>query len=306
MTERTRGSITGTHMHRSRASWAASTALASLLLLGSGCGGGSTTDPAPADPPASDGGGEVAAPAADASAKIDFQAARSRGKTAMFVPAPSEFQSALAAADVGVDLAALVGDGGNIEGKSKPVVALETGRRIASVLLSSKGGDKAKVSKHMTSAREGLAALGAPDDLLADVDKVVTDYNAGTISNQELAPSMDLLNQRVQTALNKGAGEEISTLVQAGGWVQGVHLLSKGLADAGQAGDGAALLHQPSVLSHFTEFIKNSSAAKAQDADVLAVITELEAMSGIAAKPELSVEDLKAVSTHTGNILARF
>lgn len=295
-------------MHRTRATWAASTALASLLLLGTACGGGSTGDAPPAEPPPAEPAADAGDPAADAAPapKIDFSAAKSRGKTAMFVPAPSEFQAALAAANVGVDLAALIGPSGNIEGKSKPVVALETGRRIASVLLSAKGGEKAAVSGHMKGARAGLAALGAPEDLLADVDKVVGDYEAGTISNAELAPSMDLLNQRVQTALNKGAGEEVSTLVQAGGWVQGVHLLSKGLADAGQAGDGAALLHQPSVLTHFTEFIKGSAAAKAEDPDVLAVIAELEGMSGIASKPELTVDDLKAVSTHTGNILARF
>ena len=297
-------------MHRTSASWAATTALASLLLLSAGCGGGSTGDggaPPPTDPPGGDAGGaEGPAPVADAGSKIDFQAAVSRGKTAMFVPAPSEFQAALSAANVGVDLAAGVGALGNLEGKSKPVVALETGRRIASVLMSSKGAEKAVVSAQMNAARDGLAALGAPNDLLADVDKVVGDYAAGTISNEELAPSMDLLNQRVQTALDSGAGEEIATLVQAGGWVQGVHLLSTALANAGQAGDAAALLHQPSVLSHFTEFIKGSSAAKAQDADVLAVIAELEAMSGIANKAELSVDDLKAVSTHTGNILARF
>lgn len=291
-------------MHRSRASWAASTALASLLLLSSACGGDSTGDaggePAPADPPAVDEG------AAGASDKIDFQAAKSRGKTAMFVPAPSEFQAALAASNVGIDLAALIGPMSSLEGRSKPVVALETGRRIANVLLSAKGGAKDVVSGNMLAAREGLGALGAPEDLLADVDKVIADYKAGTISNAELAPSMDLLNQRVQTSLDTGAGDEISTLVRAGGWVQGVHLLAKGLAAAGQAGDGAALLHQPSVLSHFTEFIKSSAAAKAQDPDVLAVIVELEALSGVAAKETLSVEDLNTVATHTGNILARF
>ncbi len=294
-------------MNSTRASWAASTALASLLLLGTACGGGSTGDaggePAPADPPAV---ADAPADTPDASTKIDFQAAKSRGKTAMFVPAPSEFQAALAASGVKLDLQSLIGPAASLDGKSKPVVALETGRRIANVLLSARGGTKEAVAANMKGAREGLAALGAPEDLMADVDKVIADYEAGTISNAELAPSMDLLNQRVQTSLDSGAGEEVSTLVRAGGWVQGVHLLAKGLSAAGQAGDGAALLHQPSVLAHFTEFIKNSSAAKAQDPDVLAVIAELEALSGVAAKETLAVDDLNIVAEHTGNILARF
>ena len=287
-----------------RGTVAASSALTTLLLLAAGCGGSSDTSTAAPAPV------EVAETATDAPAeaapKIDAAAARSRGKTAMFVPAPSEFQSALAAAQVTADLAARIGANGSLDGKSKPVVALETGRRIANVLLASKSGSKESISGHMRAAREGLAALGAPDDLLADVDKVVADYESGAIGATELAPSMDLLNQRVQKGLDQGAGGEIATLVQAGGWVQGVHLLSSSLAESGQTGDAASLVHQPSVLAHFTSYIQNSSAAKAQDPDVLAVIAELELLNSIAQKPALEVADLKAVSTHTGNILARF
>lgn len=293
-------------MLRTRSSWVAPTALATLLLLTSACGDSGTTEaPAPADPaPAA---GEVApAPAADAGTKIDFAAASSRGKTAMFVPAPSEFQIALAAAEVTTSLKDRLGEDGTFDGKSKPVMALETGRRIANVLLASKDGSKEAVAARMKSARAGLEALGAGEDVLGDTDKLIADYEGGTIGNAELPPAMDILNQKIQKALSKGAGDEITMLVQAGGWVQGVHLLSTVLAEGGGSKEAPALVHQPSVLAHFTEFIKQSSAAKAGDEDVVVVIAELEAMSEIAKKDALDPEDLKAVATHTGNIIARF
>ena len=290
-----------------RSSWVAPSALATLLLLASACGGSSSTDAPPADeaPPAQEAPPEEA-PQADATTKIDFAAASSRGKTAMFVPAPSEFQIALTAAEVKTPLQGRLGKDGKLDGKSKPVVALETGRRIANVLLASKDGTKEQVSARMASARQALAALGAGEDVLAETDKLIADYAAGSIGNAELPPAMDLLNQKIQKALNSGAGDETNTLVQAGGWVQGVHLLSTVLAEGDGSGDAPALVHQPTVLAHFSKFIKGSSAAKSGDADVLVVIKELDAMSVIAKKPVLAVEDLKAVAKHTGNIIARF
>jgi hypothetical protein len=289
-----------------RSSWVAPTSLATLLLLASACGGEKSSDPTPAPEPEAAEAPADEAPAADAGTKIDFAAASSRGKTAMFVPAPSEFQIALTSAQVNAPLGGRLGKTSSLDGKSQPVIALETGRRIANVLLASKDGSKEDVSARMTAARDGLAALGAGDDVLGETDKLIADYASGTIGNDELPPAMDLLNQKVQKALSSGAGDEISTLVQAGGWVQGVHLLSSVLAEGDGSGDGPALVHQPSVLAHFTTFIKQSSAAKAGDADVKVVIAELDAMSEIAKKDSLSTEDLKAVATHTGNIIARF
>ena len=224
----------------------------------------------------------------------------------MFVPAPSEFQIALAAAEVTTPLNTRLGEEGTFDGKSKPVVALETGRRIANVLLASKDGSKAEVTGRMKSARAGLAALGAGDEVLGETDKLIADYESGAIGNAELPPAMDLLNQKIQKALSAGAGDEITTLVQAGGWVQGVHLLAGVLAEGGGSQEAPALVHQPSVLAHFSEFIKGTSAAKAGDEDVIIVIAELDAMSVIAKKEVLATEDLKAVATHTGNIIARF
>ena len=295
-------------MHFSRSTWAPLGALASLLLLAPACGGDDPKPEADAPEASSEPAGEApeAAPAADSSTKIDFVAAASRAKTAMFVPAPSEFQIALAAANVESNLADKLGDDSALDGKSKPVVALETGRRIANVLLASKGGAKDDIIARMKSAREGLQALGADGELLGDIDKAIADFTEGKVSQDELPPVMDLLNQKVQKGLRSGASEETATLVQAGGWVQGVHLLSGALAEGDKGADAAALVHQPAVLSYFSNFIQNTSAAKAGDEDVKIVIDEMKAMGEIASKDALTSEDLALVSKHTGNIIARF
>jgi len=158
----------------------------------------------------------------------------------------------------------------------------------------------------MKKAREGLVALGSPDDLVKDVDRVLADFEKDVLSSAELGPALDVLAEQIQDDLAEQADPAVGTLVQAGGWVQGVHLLSTALADGGISGDAAALLHQPTVLAHFTAFLKQSDAGRSGDPDVVAVIGEMEKMARIAGKESLTTEDVKGVAAHTAAILAWF
>ena len=274
-------------------------------LIGFGCGGGDSTAPA-GDAPvadAGDGGGEAAP---EAATKIDFEAAKSRGKTAMFVPAPTEFQAALKATGANIDLTALAaGHTRPIDGKSKQIVALETGVRVADLLLTAQTGDKEAISARIAAAREGLASLGGDAAVLARVDQVKADFEAGILVADKLGAQLDILARDIQADLDENVGKDIATLVQAGGWVQGVNLLSGALAGKENA-DAAALLHQPSVLEHFLSFLKDSAPAKAGDESVGAVIAEMEKMGALAGKDALTAEDISALNGHTQAILAKF
>ena len=270
-----------------------------LLLLAAACGG-EKKDAAPAPTPE-----PVAAPT-PAPTGIDMSATRERAKTAMFVPAPSEFQAALKASGATLDWKSLITDSDRpLEGRNKPMIALETGRRIANLLLTVQDADKPTIERRMKAARDALTALGAPDTVLAEVDKVLADFTAGSIGAAELVPILDMLSHRLQGEL-AGAGEDVATLVQAGGWVQAVNLLATGLDRGGITGDAALLMRQPTVLSHFMEFLKKSAPAQGNDPDVLAVLAEMEKLSVIAAKPELVSEDVKAISIATTAIVGRF
>ena len=307
-----------------KGTWWGTIVLASSLVLFAGCGtesGGKASDGGTSDGGASSGethagdtsgadasGGEAAEDEIPMPpAKIDIEAARSRGKTAMFVPAPSEFEAALKAANIDADLPSLVGgEDRPLDGRSKPLVALETGRRLANLLMSAGSGEKSALLARMDSARAGLEALGAPPELMAKADKLKEDFQGDVIAGDGLVPALDHLSGELQRELKTGAGDEVATLVQAGGWVQGVNLLTKALEGKDAGPDARALLHQPTVLAHFMGFIKDSAPAKADDPDVAAVIAEMEKMAAIEAKPELTNEDIAALRIHTAAVLARF
>lgn len=284
-----------------------SAAFASALLLAS-CSGGDKAAQTPASEPAAEAAPEGEAAMAVPPPKIDIEAARKRAKTAMFIPAPSEFQAALKAAKVDLQIRKLVKPAaeGALEGKSKPLVALATGVRISNVVLTVEDGDKDLLIKLMKQAREGLAALSAPETLLSQIDTLTQDFEAGNLQAGELGPSLDLLASRIHEDLKKGAGEDLATLVQAGGWVQTVNLLSTSLSTAGTAGDAANLMKQPTVVAHFREFLANSAQAKAGDEAVLGVLAEMKKLQEVASKKQLDLADIKTVQAASSAILSHF
>jgi hypothetical protein len=290
-------------------------AAALALLLLAGCSGdsdsGDTTPDATPEPveetPADSGvtgapGGDAVM--SDAPTKIDIDAVRETARTAMFVPAPTEFQAALKASDVDIDIRKLLKDSERtLEGKTRPVIALETGVRMANVLLTAQDGDKATVIARMKLAREGLVALNIPAETMAEVDRVIGDFESDKIGTSELVPALDVLAEQLNDDLNLGTDPNTATLVQAGGWVQGAHLLSSSLHAAGQGGDAAALLHQPTVLAYFKDFLNKAGAG---DPAVDVVLAEMDKLEALASKPALTSDDLHAIATHTGTILSSF
>ena len=268
------------------------------------CSGGdsdtsTTTEdtPAPAPDPTPDA-------TADSGEKVDLTATKDTARTAMFVPAPSEFQAALNASKVDIDIRKVLTDEARtLDGKSRSIIALEAGVRMSNVLMTAADGDQAATLTRMRSAREALGALQVPQYGLTEADRVIKDFEGGTIAAAELVPALDLLNEKLQDDLAAANDPNTATLVQAGGWLQGAHLLSKSLAAANQGGDAAALLHQPTVLAHFKEFLNASGAG---DPAVDAVLEEMAKLEEIAAKDELAAGDMSAVAEHTGNILAKF
>jgi hypothetical protein len=254
--------------------------------------------------------GEAAVPEGelqDVPEKIDIAAARTTARTAMFVPAPTEFQAAVKTASASLDLAALVADTDRtLEGMGSYPLALETGVRVTNVLMTAGTGDTAVVIDRMTKAKQALSALKAPGDLVVEIDKVIAQVKNGSIGKSELPAALDVLAERIQDDLDKTTDPNVATLVRAGGWLQGAYLLSKAVGDAGLTGDASRLLHQPTLLRYFLDFLKESDPGRAGDPLVTVVIQEMEKMEVLATKDELSTEDVQAIHGHTAAILLAF
>ncbi len=277
----------------------------SLLLACSG------PAPAPEAPEVEES--PAAAPAsasADAQAvpqKIDLEAVANEGRTAMFVPAPSEFEAVLAANAAGLDLKSLVPSGTrSLAGLSKPLLALETGTRITAVLLTADAGDRPGLVARLGAAREGLVALAAGDAVLQEIDAFTADVQGGTLESRELTPALDVLSERIHDALHENTDRNTATLVQAGGWVQGAHLLARALGRGELTPDAAALFHQASLVHHFELFLKASDPARAGDPRLNTVIERMGELRWLAGQEALTQEQVRDIQRLTGEIIAAF
>ncbi len=273
--------------------------LSALLIA---CSSEPATD-APAEAPAVD----VTDPSQPVPDKIDFEASVNTGRTAMFVPAPTEFEAVLAANAPGAKLAAALHTGPvTLTGMSKPLLALETGTRINNALVTAQDGDRAGLEKRIGYAKEGLIALQAAPAVLAQVDSFVSDLQSGALSDSELVPALDVLAESIQDGLIEGRNNNTSTLVQAGGWVQGAHLLAKALEGREVTPDAGALFHQSSLVNHFIVFLQLSGPGRSGDPQVLKVIGQMEELREIAGQDPISGEQVARIAALTGEIMLAF
>ena len=271
-----------------------------LLLLLAACKGPPTDAQVPGSEPAP-------AAAQQVPDKIDFMAVSNDGRTAMFVPAPTEFEAVLAANAPGLDLKSMVPSGTRpLAGLSRPLLALETGTRITAVLLTADREDRAGLVTRLKAAREGLVALDAGEAVLKQVDAFVADVESGSLQASELLPALDVLSERIHAELDEHADRTTATLVQAGGWVQGAHLLARALSRGKLSPDAAALFHQGSLVHHFEFFLKASDPARAGDPVVLGVIEKIGELRWLAGQETLTAAQVKEIEVLTGEFIASF
>ena len=257
--------------------------------------------PEPPEPPA--------APATDQPVpdKIDFETSVNTGRTAMFVPAPTEFEAVLAKNAPGARLAAkLEGPPVTLTGLSKPLLALETGTRINNALVTAQDGDRAGLVKRVGYAKEGLLALSASAAVIAEVDSFVADLSSGALSDAELVPSLDVLAESIQDGLIEGQDTNTSILVQAGGWVQGAHLLARALEGREITDDAGALFHQASLVNHFIVFLQLSGPGRAGDPQIATVVEKMYELRELAGQEPVTAEHVSRIGTLTAEIMAAF
>lgn len=232
---------------------------------------------------------------------------KSAAREATLVPSPTEMQKALAEAGVDKGLAALVpAHQAPKPGDERDQIAVRVGMDLAYTLLTVNDSDTTTETlvERLNQVKTGMASLGAGTDIGATIDDLTGRLQSDSLSREDLLSELDEIHGAVLPEIEFEAGENVVPLIQAGSWLAGTNLVAGAVIKAEKPEAGTKLLRQPEVAEHFVQYVRTDGADKAPAEVTKTLESTLTSLKEVAAKDSLTLDDVKAIETHTGNVLA--
>lgn len=225
--------------------------------------------------------------------------------TTVLVPSPIETQAALAATGVDVNLADLIDPRSPSEtARDADRVAIRTGVVLADMILTVKTSEKDTLLAQVQAIQADMAELKGGSDIDATLKGMNEAITADAVTRDELLKEFDELSSAVIPELTFNGRERIVPLIQAGGWLEGIHLVARAIKATGNLDAANNLLKAPSVAEHFLSYVK--SAPEGVDAQAQkTTVASLSALHAIASKEApLTEDDVDTIIAATGAVLS--
>jgi len=223
---------------------------------------------------------------------------------AELVPSPLEMEQKLQSAGLQKELGALVTT------KDIPVivddldqVAIRTGVVMSDLVLTLKTAESKDILHNLGKMKEGLAKLGAGDDIAATIVDFEQRINDAEVKRSELLSEFDLLSQVMVSELEYEAGEWVVPLIQAGTWLEGANLVSQAMIQDGKYDAADEFFRQKEIVEYFISYIAREGKDRAPDGIVAKLLDTLNTLKAIAGKPKLSEADVKEINNLTTLVL---
>jgi hypothetical protein len=223
----------------------------------------------------------------------------------VLVPSPAQVQKALADAGISAKVEDLVKKGGtSIKADTKDEIAVRLGVELANLVLTAKQAPKAETLKRLANIKEGFGMLGAGSDIGKTIDDISARLQNDAINSDDLVAELDELSRVLVPEVSYEAGARSLPLIQAGGWLAGSHYVAGAILAAKKPEAADKLLKQPQVVDYFLKFVRSEGADKAPPMVLSKLETSLTTLQAVAKKPNLTLEDVQAVYSTTGDVLA--
>lgn len=277
-------------------------ALALAVVLLGGCDNG--TEPAEQPKAADKATADKAPEKAPAAPKTLSPGELEKAKRVALVPSPAEMQRSLSNAGVEQKLATMVDDKPiSMDVDNKDQVAVRAGVVLADLVLTVKESSKERTIERLRSIKVAVTKLGGGTDVPGEIDQLITQIETGAISKDKLIEEFDELSQVMVPELEYESGPWVVPLIQAGSWLEGAHLVSGAVKDAGKYEAADNLLRQPIVVDYFIEYVEREGGDKAPDKVVDQLKKTLRTLKTVAEKPALGADEVTTIHDATGSVL---
>ena len=223
----------------------------------------------------------------------------------VLVPSPAQVQKALADAGISAKVEDLVKkDAIPLKADSKDETAVLLGVALANLVLTAKQAAKTDTLARLAKIKEGFAMLGAGADIGKTIDDISARLQNDAINSDDLVAELDELSRVLVPEVAYESGERVVPLIQAGGWLAGSHYVAGAIVAAKKPEAADPLLKQPLVVDYFLKYVRAEGADKAAPMVLTKLETSLTTLQGVATKEKLTLEDVQAVYSTTGDVLA--
>lgn len=237
-------------------------------------------------------------------AKLDPATLKKDAQQVALVPSPAEMEKTLSNAGVGAKLATMVKDRDiKMDVDNKDQLAVRTGVVLADLVLTVKDSPKERIAQRLDRLAEGLDKLGAGKDVQAEIADMKTRIQNDAVNRDDLVKEFDELSGVMVPELEYEAGEWVVPLIQAGSWLEGAHLVSGAVKEAGKIDAADNLLRQPAVVDYFIKYVEREGGEKAPDEVVAKLKETLATLKKVTSKPTLGAEDVDTIHSSTGAVL---
>ena len=275
--------------------------VALALIALPGCGGSDKAPAASADVKAQP------APAEAMPAQVNPADLEKKTRKVTLVPSPIEMQREVIALGISQNLSSnMLGVKIDASATNKEKVAIGTGVVIADVLLTVLQSEDAVLMGQLANVRDGLSALKGGKDIAAMVDGLIEQVKAGGADRTALLTELDELASVAIPELEFEGDAAIVPMIQAGSWLEGVHLIATASLEAGKLSVCDQMLKQPMIVEYFKEYTAQKGEDGAgSEGDVYKYLSaSLANLEKIAAKTDPMTEaDVREIAGLTGNLL---
>jgi hypothetical protein len=219
-------------------------------------------------------------------------------KTNVIVPVPSEIIMALdMLSDVNWKAVVTYDRSTNYADHYK--IALNLGVRVAQGFIAIQAEDRKYTAEMFKASRDLAENFGAKSEMFVNEDEIVKLLNNGNWT--ELRSILDDIHLKVKAEMYKYDPDFVE-LASIGGWLEGLHIVSKALKIS-YSEDASVILYQPELIEYFSNAVANIKPANGNNTEVKEIIAgmaEIRMLCNVGAGnpiPLENVEKLYAISS---------
>ena len=237
-------------------------------------------------------------------AELDLNSLEEATKKVELIPSPLKMQKEIEKAGISKDLGTFIPSKTmSTDVEDREQLAIRCGILLTDITLSVKRAESATMLSQLSELKKGMATLKTGSDIQTVIDELINTVKQPNFDRDAMLAELDDLASVLIPELKHESEDWIVPLIQAGTWLEGIHLISSAVVAKGDV-TNFDFLKQPGAARYFIRYIDREGRTQAPPVVIQKVKGTLETLEKIASKESISAEDLQTVQKETKALLS--